>query len=75
MSCAIRPRKRPRLSPAAGTAESEVRTMEQQPVDTASANEHERAQMADKHERAQTRDAPEIYREARAAKEPEVAIN
>ena len=35
--------KQPRLSPAAGTAESEV-------VDTASADEHERAQMADEHE-------------------------
>jgi len=43
--------KRPRLSPAAGTADSEVRTTEQQPVDTASADEHERAQMADEHER------------------------
>ena len=45
--------KRPRLSPAAGTAESEVRTTEQQPVDTASADEHERAQMADEHQRGE----------------------
>ena len=43
--------KRPRLSPAAGTADSEVRTTEQQPVDTASADEHERVQTADEHER------------------------
>ena len=43
--------KRPRLSPAAGAAESEGRTTEQQPADTASADEHERAQMADEHER------------------------
>ena len=43
--------KRPRLSPAAGTAESEVQTTEQQPVDTACADEHERAQIADEHER------------------------
>ena len=44
-------RKRPRLSPAAGTAESETRTTEQQLVDTACADEHERAQIADEHER------------------------
>ena len=35
--------KRPRLSPAAGTAESEVRTKEHHPVDTANADEHEGA--------------------------------
>ena len=35
----------------AGTAESEVRTTEQQPVDTAGADEHERAQMAHKRPR------------------------
>ena len=50
LSCSIRRHKRPRLSPAAGTAESEVRTTEQQPVDTASVDEHKRAQMDDKHE-------------------------
>ena len=50
LSSAGRP-KRPRLSPAAGTAESEVRTTEQQPVATASADEHEMAQMPDEHER------------------------
>ena len=42
--------KRPRLLPAVGTAEREVRTKEQQPVDTASVDENKQ-HMDDKHER------------------------
>ena len=67
-------RKQPRLSPAVGTAESEVRTAEQQPVDTASADEHERAQMGHEDERAQIRHTLEIYREARAARSDTVMV-
>ena len=63
--CSCCRRKRLRLSPAGATAESGVHTTEQQPVDTAGADEQERAQMAHMHEREKIRYALEIYREAR----------
>ena len=53
-------RKRPRLPPAAGTAESEVRSTKQQRVDTASADEYERRSLESETDKTRDRQAKSV---------------